>query len=95
MTEMVSGTNIPTSDRVLMADATMDDSYEFDDQNKYDTSVRGYTDVTGGFYMHHTSAHLKKDVPRGGNIGFKDGHVQWRGFADMQVVTAGGLVFWW
>jgi len=95
MSETVLGTNTPASDRVLMADATMDDSQEFDDLNKYDTSIRGYTDVMGGFYLHHTSAHLKGAVPRGGNVGFKDGHVQWRNFSDMQVVTASGLVFWW
>src|SRR5215469_10188597 len=34
--ETVLGTNTPVSDRVLMADATLDDSLEFDDQNKYD-----------------------------------------------------------
>ncbi len=93
--EAVLGTNTPVSDRVLMADATLDDSTEYDSENKYDTDARNYTDVTGGFYMHHTSAHLKGVVPRGGNVGFKDGHVEWRDFADMQEVTVAGQPFWW
>jgi prepilin-type processing-associated H-X9-DG protein len=45
--------------------------------------------------MHHTSAHLKGVIPRGGNVGFKDGHVEWRDFADMQEVTVAGPPFWW
>jgi prepilin-type N-terminal cleavage/methylation domain-containing protein len=93
--ESVLGTNTLVSDRVLLADATLDDSQEFDNDNKYDTGIRCYTDVAGGFYLHHTSAHLKGVLPRGGNIGFKDGHVQWRNFSDMQVVTDAGNVFWW
>ena len=93
--ETILGTNTPVSDRVLMADATLDDSNEYDSENKYDTDARCYTDVTGGFYMHHTSAHLKGVIPRGGNVGFKDGHVEWRDFADMQVVTVAGPPFWW
>lgn len=93
--ETVLGTNTAVADRVLMADATLDDSQQYDNQDKYDTSIRCYNDVQGGFYMHHTSAHLKGALPRGGNIGFKDGHVQWRNFSDMQVVTDAGPVFWW
>lgn len=93
--ETISGTNTPVSDRVLMADATLDDSTEFDSDNKYDTSIRGYTDIVGGFYKDHTSAHLKGVIPRGGNVGFKDGHVEWRDFADMQEVTVAGQPFWW
>ena len=93
--EMVLGTNTPASDRVLMADATMDDSAEYDSENKYDAGVRCYTDIPGGFYMDHTSAHLKGTIPRGGNVGFKDGHAQWRNFADMQEVTVAGPPFWW
>ena len=78
-----------------MADATLDDSAEYDSENKYDTGIRCYTDIVGGFYKDHTSAHLKGVVPRGGNVGFKDGHVQWRDFADMQEVTVAGPPFWW
>ena len=93
--ETILGTNSPVSSRVLMADATLDDSLEYDSENKYDSEARGYTDVVGGFYMHHTSAHLKGVIPRGGNVGFKDGHVEWRDFADMQEVTVAGPPFWW
>ena len=93
--ETISGSNISVSDRVLVADATMDDSGEHDSENKYDTDTRCYTDVVGGYYLHHTSAHLKGVIPRGGNVGFKDGHVAWRNFADMQEVTVAGPPFWW
>lgn len=93
--ESILGTNMPAADRVLVADATLDDSMEYDSENKYDPDVRCYTDITGGFYMHHTSAHLKGTVPRGGNVGFKDGHVAWRDFGDMQEVTVAGPPFWW
>jgi len=82
------------SDRVLMADATLDNSGNFDSQNRYSTS-RNYTDVVGSFYKHHTSAHLKGTVPAGGMVGFKDGHVQWRRFDEMSEVTGSYKPFWW
>ena len=47
-------------------------------------AANSYTDVKGGFYLHHLSPHLKGLYPRGGNIGFKDGHVEWRKFDDMR-----------
>ena len=93
--ETIDGVLTPVAERVLLADATLDDSMEYDSDNKYDTDTRCYNDVPGGFYMHHTSAHLKRAIPRGGNVGFKDGHVEWRSFADMQEVTVAGAPFWW
>jgi prepilin-type N-terminal cleavage/methylation domain-containing protein len=44
-----------------------------------------YDDVGGGFTQNgrqysHVSAHLRKRMPYGGNIGYKDGHVQWKKF---------------
>jgi DNA replication and repair protein RecF len=93
--ETLSGTNYSPSERVLMADSTLDSSSEFDNDNKYDTSVRCYTDVPGGFYKDHTSAHVSRQIPAGGNVGFKDGHVQWRKFSEMNEVTDAGAPFWW
>jgi prepilin-type N-terminal cleavage/methylation domain-containing protein len=93
--EIIQGTNTPVADRVLLADATLDDSGEHDSENQFDTDVRCYTDVVGGYYLNHTSAHLKGVLPRGGNVGFKDGHVEWRDFADMKEVTVAGPAFWW
>jgi hypothetical protein len=30
--------------------------------------------------MSHLSAHLKGGIPAGGNIGYKDGHTEWKKF---------------
>jgi hypothetical protein len=38
---------------------------------------------------------LKGNVPAGGNLGFKDGHVDWRDFKLMTPRTPGGPYFWW
>ena len=65
-----------------------------------------YDDITTGSYSkHHLSAHLSGRIPAGGNMGFLDGHVQWRKFADMTFRGYGGSgvagdndtcpVFWW
>jgi prepilin-type N-terminal cleavage/methylation domain-containing protein len=87
---------IPNTDRVLVADATMDASQEFDSYNRYNLGIRkSYSDITGGFYKHHTSAHLSGNLPSGGNVGFKDGHAEWRKFQNMQEVAASGVPFWW
>jgi len=44
-----------------------------------------FDNVGGGFQQNgrqypHISAHLRNRVPSGGNIGYKDGHVQWKKF---------------
>ena len=72
------------SDRVLMADATLQD-----------TGTGSFTDVPGGFYKHHLAPHLKKDKPAGGNLGYKDGHVAWRRYQEMQLRTIQGQNFYW
>jgi prepilin-type N-terminal cleavage/methylation domain-containing protein len=36
-----------------------------------------FIDVQGGYFLHHISAHVKKQMPVGGNQTFKDGHTQW------------------
>jgi type II secretory pathway pseudopilin PulG len=75
------------SKRVLVADATLN------------TQANGYgswTDIAGGFTILNTSPHLNGLVPAGGNVGFKDGHVEWRNFKDMNVRTGGNTpAFWW
>ena len=45
--------------------------------------------------MNHLSPHLKGRLPDGGDVAFKDGHVQWRKFALMLPRTDKGKVFWW
>jgi competence protein ComGC len=80
------------SDRVLVADATISDNlvlpgYAHPDNN--------YTTIQGGFYKSHVSPHLNGNIPAGGNVGFKDGHVAWRKFELMVPRTTSGRYFWW
>jgi prepilin-type N-terminal cleavage/methylation domain-containing protein len=91
----------PISDRPLIADATIS-------ENKAGTAVApapagSFTSVPGGFAYNnvvvpHLSPHLKGSLPNGGNIAFKDGHVQWRKFQFMaQRVDPASYSrgFWW
>lgn len=80
------------SDRVLTACATISDPANGTYANRY---TYNYTDVAGGFYLHHLSPHLKGKVPRGGDVGFKDGHAQWRKFDDMNQRAKQDESFWW
>src|SRR5690242_7022746 len=86
-------TMIPTTDRVLFADATLNEKH---DGSGSWTSVPGGFKVNGTTYP-HLSAHMGKGgVPAGGNVEFKDGHVQWRPFSHMIVRTgANDPGFWW
>jgi len=51
------------------------------------------------YYYCDGSSHLKNlKEPYGGNVGFVDGHVQWRDFKDManRITTySGGPMWWW
>ena len=73
---------VPISERVLFACATICNhdpgTATYAQRYTYD-----YTDIPGGFAKHHTSPHLNGRFPSGGNVGFKDGHVIWRRFDDM------------
>ena len=91
-------TGSPT-DRVLMADVVISNGKatpgNANPANNY-TSVGGSFQQNGVQYP-HVSAHLKGAVPQGQNIGFVDGHVQWRKFDD-KVITRTGIStpnFWW
>jgi len=49
-----------------------------------------------GQRIHDRSNHLKSDEePFGGNIGFLDGHVEWRQFRDMEGRYGNNICFWW
>ncbi len=72
--------------------------------NTFDNVVGGFTQ--NGQSYPHLSAHLRNRVPYGGNIGYKDGHVQWKKFNassanansnQTKVRTASGVnpYFWW
>jgi len=90
---------VSVSDRVLVADTTISDAANppYSDSKNNFTSVAGYFEqpTTNPNAYTHTSPHLKGLSPAGGNVGFKDGHVQWRKFQDMLPRTASGKVFWW
>jgi len=80
------------AERVLMADATI--SVPGGNTNK--TQVTSFTDVAGGYRIHHTTPHMAKSVPRGGNEVMLDGHSQWVKWELMSGRTTGGAPeFWW
>lgn len=86
-------------ERVLLADATISDNYLGTAANP--TPAGSFTSVAGGFSVNglnhpHLSPHLKGNLPDGGNLAFKDGHVAWREFKDMSQRALGiGRGFWW
>ena len=80
------------SERVLVADAILSTGSTLPG---YAHPENNYTSIQGGFTYPHVSPHLKGVVPAGGNLGFKDGHVDWRYFKLMTPRTPGGPYFWW
>jgi prepilin-type N-terminal cleavage/methylation domain-containing protein len=97
--EVASGgtTPIGVSDRVLMADAVISVNAT---QPGASNPGNNYSSVPGGFEVNnivypHTSPHLNGQMPSGGSIGFKDGHVEWRKFQYMIPRSASGINFWW
>ena len=85
--------DIPANaDRVLVADETISSPAGGIYVQRY---TYNYLYVQGGFYKPHVSPHLNGNFPAGGNLGFKDGHVAWRKFDDMNQRCNGGQSFWW
>ena len=83
----------PNTERVLIADATISTPAGGVYSARYSYN---YRTVNGGFYKAHRSPHLKKNgFPEGGTLGFKDGHVSWRKFDNMDQRAIGGQSFWW
>jgi prepilin-type N-terminal cleavage/methylation domain-containing protein len=80
----------PANERVLVADATISENLSQDP-----AAAGSFTRVAGGFLLPHLSPHLTGTRPAGGNLGFKDGHVAWRRFADMDQRAVSGRGFWW
>ena len=96
------GTSMTTSisDRVLIADATISPDGAratpgyLHPENNYSSVPGGFTQK--GVIYPHISPHLKGALPVGGNIGYKDGHADWRKFNVMTPRTiTGSAVFWW
>ena len=64
------------ADQVLMSDIIISTGNSWTS-----LTTDNFTDVGGGFYKHHLSAHLTTaHIPRGANSVYKDGHAKWRKF---------------
>jgi prepilin-type N-terminal cleavage/methylation domain-containing protein/prepilin-type processing-associated H-X9-DG protein len=90
-----SGNNYPmppSGFRPLMACATITEvgQYAYTAKTTYD-----WTDVAGGFSVHHESPHLAGSFPSGGNVLMLDTHVEWHRWADMYCHVDGSPGFWW
>lgn len=85
---------VPTSQRVLVADVILSNGNGLPG---YLRPENNYVSIAGGFYLTHLSAHLNGQIPAGHNLGFKDGHVEWRPFDATVVPRTGNIVpyFWW
>jgi type II secretory pathway pseudopilin PulG len=82
------------SERPLLADATISVNPAGTAANP--TPAGSFTTVAGGFGVPHISPHLNGNLPAGGNLAFKDGHVAWRKFAEMsQRAVPNSRGFWW
>ena len=62
------------SSRVLLADPVIEITTG---------GVTNWTDIQGGYPVHHTTGHLIRNQPAGGNVGMLDGHAEWRQFQFM------------
>ena len=81
---------LPVSDKVLTADATISQPAENNEAQRASGGYH-YTDVIGSYPKHHLTAHMNGNVPKGGNLGMLDGHVEWRKFERMHVRASGGI----
>jgi len=55
-------------------------------------------EVHGGLWgigIPDVTNHVRRDKAKGGNIGFVDGHTEWRKFEDMQMRIQQGPYHWW
>jgi prepilin-type N-terminal cleavage/methylation domain-containing protein/prepilin-type processing-associated H-X9-DG protein len=92
----VNRTDIPqASEAELIVDATL--SSFSNDRIKY--PYGNFLKVAGGGNGTDSSSHLNTDAKAsGGNMGFVDGHVEWRSFTDMRArwrYGGGNPYFWW
>lgn len=75
------------TDRPLAADATI--------STTLDSATSSFTDISGGYPVHHLSPHLNGLMPAGGDVLMLDTHVQWRKFALMVCRVNATPGFWW
>ena len=89
---------LPNTERPLIADATLS-ANEATGPTMTVAAAGSFVNIPGGFLggsVPHISPHLKGQMPAGGHIAFKDGHVSWRKFSEMtQRAVARSKGFWW
>ena len=88
---------IPVSDRLVISDCIISVGSAIPG---YANAGNNYVSIPGGFMQNnavypHVTAHLKGSLPQGGNVGYKDGHSEWRKFNVMSPRSVSGTVFWW
>jgi len=87
----------PNHERVLLTDATISENQGGTAANP--APAGSFVNVPGGFLngsIPHISPHLNGNLPAGGNLAFKDGHVDWHQFSKMsQRATGSSRGFWW
>jgi prepilin-type processing-associated H-X9-DG protein len=88
---------VPSTEAVFAADGTISQSgNELNRANNNYTAVSGgWSSVSGVSTDRHSSPHLERNIPAGGNVLALDGHVEWRKFLKMRVRTTGSPTFWW
>ena len=90
--------SVSVSDRVLMADciiSALNTPIPGTTANTFNGFPGGYT--LNGVKVPHISAHLKGSLPRGGDVGYKDGHAEWRKFNIMipRAQNGSSPYYWW
>jgi prepilin-type N-terminal cleavage/methylation domain-containing protein len=87
---------VPNSDRVLFADNIISQNNSDNRAGLLSGRVYKFHNILGGyFWKPHLSAHLRNGIPEGGNIAFKDSHVEWRKFREMDQRATGSSWGWW
>jgi prepilin-type N-terminal cleavage/methylation domain-containing protein len=96
-----TSTHYGTSDRVLLADVVISSGNDTTGGGGYQHPNNSYTSVGGGFAWGgvnpytHLSAHLEgNNIPSGGFVGYKDGHVEWQLF-QYEIPRSSAPYFWW
>ncbi len=85
----------PVTERVLLADATISRPRQNDPAL---IATYNWSDVVGGYPVHHLSPHLDGRLPAGGNVAMLDGHAEWRKLRAMlprTYPTSSSPAFWW
>jgi type II secretory pathway pseudopilin PulG len=98
---IIPANGVPSTDRVLVADATITDSGNCTEAQKFGYSyINVPTGAAGGGVPFFNSPHVNGNVALGGNRGMCDGHVDWTKLVDLHwrsVLSNDGPVpsFWW